>query len=192
MWAVMIQNTSTKRGFCWCLMPWKEKSYQLLIDVWLQLHQVMDSSVNHEARLVVNSHSMWIQILLYSLAALVTTLKGGGVSWFHHVHPSVDKVKFLYSSIDTIIWSTMITFNTYNMYVALDPRRITIIVFHAQGQTWAIIQMYNSSDFSVHTFILQTWSLTKSFQFGSMIWWLILTLTYDLVQVFLVQWPHFL
>ena len=127
----------------------ERKSYQLLIDVWLQLHQVMDSSVNHVARLVVNSHSMCIQILFYSLAALVTTLKGGGVSWFHHVHPSVDKVKFLYSSIYTIICSTMITFNTYKMYVALDLRRITIIVFHAQGQTWAIIQMYNSSDFRV-------------------------------------------
>ena len=118
----------------------ERKSYQLLIDVWLQLHQDMDSSVNHVARLVVNS---------YSICISVTTLKGGGVSWFHHVHPSVDKVKFLHSSIDIIIWSTMITFNTYKMYVALDLRRITIIVFHVQGQTWVIIQMYNSSDFSM-------------------------------------------
>ena len=65
----------------------------------------MDSSVNHEARLVVNSHSICIQILLHSLAALGNNIKRGGVSWFHHVHPSVDKVKFLHSSID-IIWST--------------------------------------------------------------------------------------
>ena len=55
----------------------ERKSYQLLIDVWFQLHQDMDSSVNHVARLVVNSHSVCIQILLHSLAALGNNIKRG-------------------------------------------------------------------------------------------------------------------
>ena len=128
----------------------ERKSYQLLIDVWFQLHQDIDSSVNqvHVSRLVVNSHSVCIQILLHFLAALSNNLKRGrGI--LVSCSSIFDKFKFLHSSIDIIIWSTMITFNTYKIYVAFDLRRITIIVFHVQGQTWVIIQMYSSSDLSM-------------------------------------------
>ena len=66
-----------------------------------------------------------------------------------------------------------------------------LIVFHVQGQTWVIIQMYIILLILVCAYIHNAdMIIDKTFP----VWFhdLILTLTFDLVQVLLVQWPHFL